>query len=521
MFFCPFGRNPDDANTTLAVGDLLSSDLILLHTFGRHPEQLIEGKAFLDWWTEYMLKIRPKQGGIKEIALNRAQQEFSRCCSRRNIVLKARQVGITTYVAARFFYNAITCPGTLSVQVAHNQQSAEMLFTIVQRFWNHLPPYMHDGSLVKSRSNVRQIIFRNLDSEYRVETADANAGRGMTIHQLHCSEVSRWPRGADETLAALRAAVVPDGQVVLESTPNGASGAFYKEWQSADENGYSRHFFPWWYEESYHLDSDSRLLLPLSPEEKELAEREGLNLNQIAWRRKHWSALRSMAAQEYAEDPACCFLVSGECVFELAAVEKAMEQAGKEIESRDNGRLLTWLPPQRGREYIIGVDSAGGGSEGDYACAQVIERRMGMQCAEWHGHFPPAELARRVVELAETYNAALIAVERNNHGHAVLARIDQLKYRNVFLQNGEPGWLTSAATRPAMIENMAAILAERPELFRSPRLLEECRTFIRHADGSSGAADGAHDDCVMAMAVALEVRRVEAGRSDRRVERIQ
>ena len=45
-----------------------------------------------------------------------------------------------------------------------------------------------------SRSNVRQIVFPRLDSEYRVEAADANAGRGMTIHNLHCSEVSRWPR---------------------------------------------------------------------------------------------------------------------------------------------------------------------------------------------------------------------------------------------------------------------------------------------------------------------------------------
>ena len=49
----------------------------------------------------------------------------------------------------------------------------------------------------------------------------------------------------------------------------------------------------------------------------------------------------------------------------------------------------------RTRQYIIGVDPAGGGSEGDYACAQVIDRETGLQCAELHGHFPPRELARR------------------------------------------------------------------------------------------------------------------------------
>jgi hypothetical protein len=165
-------------------------------------------------------------------------------------VLKARQVGITTYVAARFFVQTITRPGTLTVQVAHSQESAEMIFNIVKRFWENLPLAMQ-GVLVRSRSNVRQIVFSRLDSEYRVETADDNAGRGMTIQNLHCSEVSRWSHGGLETLASLRAAVVPEGEIVLESTPNGASGPFYGEWQRANETGYTQHFFPWWYEDMY------------------------------------------------------------------------------------------------------------------------------------------------------------------------------------------------------------------------------------------------------------------------------
>jgi hypothetical protein len=64
-----------------------------------------------------------------------------------------------------------------------------------------------------------------------------------------------------------------------------------------------------------------------------------------------------------------------------------------------------------------------------------------------------------------------------------------------------------------MIENMVATLAAEPTLFHSPRLLEECRTFVRRADGNAAAADGAHDDCVMAMAIALAVRREDVGRS--------
>ena len=141
--------------------------------------------------------------------------------------------------------------GRLTVQVAHSLESAESIFGIVRRFWEKLPEGLRKGALIHSRSNVRQLVFPLLDSEYRVVMADANAGRGMTIHYLHCSEVSRWPRDAAETMASLRGAVAPGGEIVLESTPNGTGGVFYDEWQNAGETGYTRHFFPWWYEDSY------------------------------------------------------------------------------------------------------------------------------------------------------------------------------------------------------------------------------------------------------------------------------
>ena len=104
------------------------------------------------------------------------------------------------------------------------------------------------------------------------------------------------------------------------------------------------------------------------------------------------------------------------------------------------------------------------------------------------------------------YNGALVAVERNNHGHAVIAHLAMsVGYQNLYPGGGPPGWLTTAASRPRMLENFAAVLSSASFLFLSPRLLQECRTFIRHSDGTSAAAGGAHDDTVMAMAIALAV----------------
>jgi len=457
-----------------------------------------------------LLKIRDKQRNLVPLVANRAQREYEQGHKQKNIVLKARQLGITTYVAARFFLETITQPGTLSVQVAHDQESAEEIFKIVHRFWENLPKALRAGPLRTSRANIRQMVFPELDSEYRVETAaDPNAGRGLTIHNLHCSEVARWPRDGAETLASLRAAVPQDGEIVLESTPNGASGVFYEEWRRAGETGSARHFFPWWYEESY---VEERPAEELKTDELELMERAGLSAHQIAWRRTNFSTLRQLAPQEFAEDAASCFLTSGECVFDAEEIAKRMERCAAPALRQENDRLRIWFPPAPGHLYIIGVDPAGGGTGGDYAAAEVIDRATGMQCAELQGHYPPRNLARLVAELGRTYNNALVVVERNNHGHAVLAYLNEAdRYTELYEEDGQLGWLTSAATRPAMVENFAAVLATSPKLFHSLRLLDECRTFVRHADGSAAAANGAHDDCVMAMAIALAGRKAIAG----------
>ena len=496
----------------------MTDDIVLLQELGRaldsrsptkeHPGEL----RIRDFLVSSLLRVRNKARGLVPLSPNRAQREFFERCKGRNIVLKARQMGITTYVAARFFIQTITRPGTMTVQVAHDQESAEEIFKIVHRFWENLPEAMKRGALLRSRANVRQMVFPRLDSEYRVATAaDVNAGRGLTIHNLHCSEVARWLRDPEEALASLRAAVPVDGEIVLESTPNGASGVFYEEWQRAHETGYARHFFPWWYDDDYRDNTGRIDVQPLSEDEEELVRRAGLSEEQIAWRRANRAQLRGLAAQEYAEDPVSCFRASGECVFELEAIDRALALQGKATSEHENGRLTIWFEPRIDRRYVIGVDPAGGGSEGDYACAEVIDRQTAMQCAELHGHYSPRELAMKLIELGRKYNEAMLVVERNNHGYGALANLRAAGYQKVFRDGSQDGWLTSAVSKPAMIENLAAIVAIKPELFQSTRLLSEFRTFVRRRDGSSGGASGSHDDCVMAMAIALAGREASAG----------
>jgi hypothetical protein len=480
--------------------------------FGREFDKPMEGpgsETLSVWLASDLLKIRDRAGKESPLIANAVQAEFARRRGRENVVVKARQMGLTTWVAGRFFLKTINAPGVLTVQVAHTREAAESIFRMVQRFWECLPEGMRKGCLKRSRANVGQMVFPELDSEFRVLTAsDCNAGRGLTVQNMHLSEVSRWPGDAATTLAGMRAALVPGGEIVLESTPNGACGCFYEEWQQAEEKGVVRHFFPWWLEREYVATA----VTYLTDEERTLIQRHNLTLEQIGFRRELEGGYRGLRTQEFAEDPNQCFLTSGDCCFDSDALEARIAELKDPDQVRRAGTLQVFLPPQPGKDYIVALDPAGGGSEGDYAAVQVIDVETGAQCAELQQRLRPLELTRIAVALAREYSTpgqpALLVVERNNHGHGVIAHLQQGEpYEHIYSHKGVPGWLTTSVSKPAIVSDLDALLVERPEIFRSKRLLEECRTFVTHPGGRTGAANGAHDDCVMAMAIAQGVRK--------------
>ncbi len=454
-----------------------------------------------------LLVVRDKRGMLVPLVANRAQREFEHRRGRENIVLKARQMGLSTWVAGRFLLKTLLVPGTVTVQVAHTREAAEGLFRIVQRMWENLPVRVQTGYGRRGRANVSEMSFPEIDSEFRVvSAAEPNAGRGLTVTNLHCSEVSRWPGDAAATLAGLRAALAPDGELVLESTPNGAYGCFYQEWQSASERGAVRHFFPWWWEPGYvgHAVQD------MSEEEQLLCEREGLTAEQIGFRRSLAARFGAMRSQEFAEDAVECFRESGSCVFDTAALLARQSVLARPLTTRWNGALQVWLPPVPGREYLVTADPAGGTADGDFAAVQIVDTATGVQCAEMQVRLTPRLLAERVTALAREYNGARVVIERNNHGAAVLAYLEgDLRLRVYDGMDGAPGWLTTSSSRERALARLGVLLATCSELFLSARLFEEARSFVQKAGGRAEAAAGTHDDLVMAMAIAHAVREEE------------
>ncbi len=459
---------------------------------------------------EELLHVRAKNGRLVPLVANEVQRRFEERRGAEDVVLKARQMGMSTWIAGQFLLRTLLVPGTVTLQVAHTKEAAMGLFRIVQRMWLHLDPALRADVWKQGRKSKTEMTFPAIDSELRIASAgEENAGRGLTVTNLHLSEVARWQGDAAETLAGLRASLAPRGLLVMESTPNGAYGCFYKEWQTAERQGAVRHFFPWWMEPGYR----GRPATELTDEEAALVAAHGLVPEQIGFRRQLRERFAGLAAQEFAEDAVSCFRESGTGLFESDALAARLLTVPEPCERRWNGALQIWRPAMSGRQYIVAADPAGGGMDGDWSTAQVVDVATGMQCAELQVRLPQRMFALRLAELAREFGNALLVVERNNHGAGVLAFLsNEGGLRMYEASDRQGGFLTTAQSRAEMLAGLGVLLANRTELFVSTRLLEECRTFVMREGGRTEAAAGSHDDLVMAMAIAHLVRRATAGR---------
>jgi hypothetical protein len=226
----------------------------------------------------------------------------------REIILKARQFGFSTLILALLFLDTVSIPNTQTVVIAHNRESTERLFQMVKRFYRLLP---EEGKPALKTSNRRELSFSDLDSYFYVGTAGSGEyGRGGTINNVHGSEVAFWP-DAEAIVAGLLEAVPTAGNVFLETTANGQNNWYHDEYQAAlrDDSVFRPRFYGWWQHPEYREavpDGWER-----TSEEEVLAQRFGLDDEQLAWRRTKRKGLRRKFPQEYPAHAEEAFLSTG------------------------------------------------------------------------------------------------------------------------------------------------------------------------------------------------------------------
>lgn len=167
--------------------------------------------------------------------------------------------------------------------------------------------------------------------------------------------------------------------------------------------------------------------------------------------------------------------------------------------------------------YVVFGDPADGG--GDYCAAHVLRIDVAPveQVAVLHScHWDAAQFGEKLVDIAETYNNALLGWEDNNMGRAtgvVITR--ERRYAHVYhRQEYDPakqnydakvGWLTTVSTRPQMLGGLQAALRDGALLVHDAATFSELRMFAYNKSGKPEAPQGQHDDLVMSLAGAWEM----------------
>src|SRR5580700_153556 len=169
-----------------------------LDTLLNEGERAARLRSDLPYFAEHCLKLRPKSGSLAPSIFNPAQLELHRRIEEqkaktgrvRVIILKARQLGISTYVSARFFHRCLFEPGLRTFILGHERRASTNLFEMVKRFYEHLP---EDVRPATGTFNAETLLFNN-DSGYIVSVATLDgAGRSATAQLLHASEAAFWP----------------------------------------------------------------------------------------------------------------------------------------------------------------------------------------------------------------------------------------------------------------------------------------------------------------------------------------
>lgn len=474
-----------------------------------------------------LLDVVPKgdkdgRGGQRiPFKLSDLQRRYIASATQRDIILKPRQVGMTTLMLAWMVYYFLTVRGARVVIVCQSMTGNGPISNIAATIRVYFDSLRRAGiKLEFSTERSSEWSIRSRDASLRIvvagasETSAAKVGRSGTVTHLMCTETAFWEYAEDTTNALFEC--VPGERygsvIVSESTANGAQGLFHQQCAAASEAGgssaYTLHFFNWYDEAEYRLPINAGEVLEPTNDRERLLISRGVTLEQLKWyRQKVADKGQSLTDQEYPSDPDTCFLATGRGFFDPITTSRLIEQSSQPLERRDRERIAIWKLPAADRRYILSVDTSEGGG-GDPSAGIMRERETGEHVATINGQYQMWELAAAAAKLATEYNQALIVVERNNHGAGVHeALIRQLKYPKIYKHDDDKhGWPTNSATRPAMLDALEDAYRNGRWTSQDRSVLAQFKNFIITATGRAEAARGAHDDLVMAEAIGWAVR---------------
>lgn len=537
-----------------AVANELIKNSTLLDEVKLRPEKLIE----------LVFVVVDKNQQTMPFFLNDVQREFINTLNRAKedfnkglitdislLILKGRQQGFTTVVTAYQLACSVLNKNFQGFTLADKSDNSETIFQNKAKFpYNQLPKILQP---TEKFNNRKQFLFEKINSSWAVDTATKDVGRSRTINFFHGSECAFWKDGISPIQAGLAEAFTKNCIKIYESTANGFND-YRTMWKSGT---HINCFYEWWRTKEYRLN------IPTEQEKDEfiknmdskndwiwerlrwLKDIVKLELEQLYWYYKKYEGYidKRLIKQEYPCSADEAFLLSGVNAFDTEKLLSRLNNIYKPLKvgyfryDYDGVKIsnIRWVNDKNGyiniyeipnspkmTKYCIGGDTAGDGS--DYFTGHVLDAKTGKQVAVLKHQFDADQYTKQMYCLGKYYSTpnryggrddALIGIEANFDSFPI-RELTRLGYNNQYVREkideytGKTekrfGFKTTSITRPTIISSLIEIVREHIELLNDKDTLEELLTIIRNEKGRIEAPEGGHDDQMMGLAIAYEIR---------------
>lgn len=437
-----------------------------------------------------------------------------------NIVLKFRQAGITELISLYCLWFAMYHANKNVVILSLKERVAKKVLRKIKFMYKNLPAHMQIEIIngrPKENGTATEMEFANGSTIASLPTTE-DAGRSEAVSVLVIDEaaIMKW---ANVIWAAAYPTLSTGGKAIVNSTPYGVGNWYHNLWVNAVSGG--NDFWP------------IRLRWQMHPERYRFK-------GDTEWYDKQRA---QMGPRKTAQEIDGDFLTSGASVFDLMDI-RAMEEDirdmwcnpayNEELEILQSNRLIVFKRPIPNEQYYVGGDVSTGRSR-DYSAFSIMNRK-GEEYACFKGKVPVNKFAEIMMEQGRIYNRALLAPEGNDIGLAVVAKIQDSGYDNLYyattllkekkqkkpIEKKIPGWLTTKENRPVIIDGLEEDIRMERTVIKDPHFVHEAYTFIYDdknkpiamgKNSKAGAQDEAEDDevytddTIMAKAITNHIRK--------------
>lgn len=402
--------------------------------------------------------------------------------NRFNIILKSRQLGLSTLVAAYAVWQAIFYKEKNILIIATKLAVAQNFIRKVKTYIKSMPNWLLVPTI--TANNKQQVEFSN-GSQIKAVPTSEDAGRSEALSLLIVDEAA-FVRNFDELWMGLYPTLSTGGRAILLSTPNGVGGQYHEIYTKADrkENEFNAIKLMW----DVHPERDDD------------------------WFNKE---TKNMSQKQVSQELLCDFASSGDTFLTNDVIEKLRIMSKEPIEKSGPGNnTWFWEYPIEGSKYVLSADIARGDS-GDYSTFHVINTNKMTISAEFKGKIPPDQFAAVVYDIAKRFNNAQVCPENNAYGYTMLVKLAELGYKNIYFSSekekykylygdanniGKAGFNTNKESRDKILANFEDCLRNNKIKTYSARLCSELKTFIWNGKKIT-AMKGYNDDLIMSLAI--------------------